>query len=105
GPGVPRAPARVLASALVHAAVLGALSACAGAGSSMGGATQELKTASDQTASEKRAQIRLQLAVDYYQAGKYEIALDEIKKAITVDPDSATAYGVRALIYTAMGEN
>jgi type IV pilus assembly protein PilF len=77
------------------------LSACAGGG---GGSAQELKTASDQTAMEKRAQIRLQLAVDYYQAGKYEIALDEVKKAIAADPDYAEAYGFRALVYTAMGE-
>jgi len=77
------------------------LSACAGGA---GGSVQELKTASDQTAMEKRAQIRLQLAVDYYQAGKYEIALDEVKKAIAADPDYADAYGFRALVYTAMGE-
>jgi type IV pilus assembly protein PilF len=95
--------ARLIAAALAQAAVIVSLSACAGggAGASSG---QELKTASDQTALEKRSQIRLQLAVDYYQAGKYEIALDEIKKAIVADPDSAQAYGVRALIYTAMGE-
>ena len=54
--------------------------------------------------SEKRAQIRLQLAVGYYQDGKYEIALDEVKQAIAADPDYADAYGMRALIYTAMGE-
>ena len=76
------------------------LGACAGNGSG----PQELKTASDQTAAEKRASIRLQLAVGYYQDRKYEIALDEVKKAIAADPDFADAYGVRALIYTAMGE-
>jgi type IV pilus assembly protein PilF len=95
--------ARLIAAALVQAAVIASLSACAGGGAGAG-SSQELKTASDQTALEKRSQIRLQLAVDYYQAGKYEIALDEIKKAIVADPDSAQAYGVRALIYTAMGE-
>jgi type IV pilus assembly protein PilF len=77
------------------------LSACAGSGAP----THELKTASDETASEKRAQIRLQLAVGYYQNRKYEIALDEVKQAIAAAPDLADAYGVRALIYTAMGEN
>jgi type IV pilus assembly protein PilF len=79
---------------------LSLLAACAGTG----GASRELKTASDQTPSEKRAEIRLELAIGYYQDGKYEIALDEIKQAIAADPDSADAYGVRALIYTAMGE-
>jgi type IV pilus assembly protein PilF len=78
------------------------LSACTGTG---GGDTHELKTASDQTAAEKRAQIRLQLAVGYYQDEKYAIALDEVKQAIAADPDYADAYGVRALVYTAMREN
>lgn len=78
------------------------LSACTGTG---GGGTHELKTASDQTAAEKRAQIRLQLAVGYYQDAKYAIALDEVKQAIAADPDYADAYGVRALVYTAMREN
>jgi type IV pilus assembly protein PilF len=81
---------------------LSLLAACAGPG---GDSPRELKTASDQTSAEKRAQIRLQLAVNYYQDRKYEIALDEIKQAIAAAPDFADAYGVRALIYTAMGEN
>lgn len=81
------------------------LSACAGTGSDLAGDTHELKTLSDQTAAEKRAQIRLQLAVGYYQERKYDIALDEVKQAIAADPDYADAYGVRALIYTAMGEH
>jgi type IV pilus assembly protein PilF len=80
------------------------LSACAGNGG-LAGDTHELKTLSDQTAAEKRAQIRLQLAVGYYQERKYDIALDEVKQAIAANPEYADAYGVRALIYTAMGEN
>jgi len=81
------------------------LSACAGNNGGLAGDTRELKTLSDQTAAEKRAQIRLQLAVGYYQERKYDIALDEVKQAIAANPDYADAYGVRALIYTAMGEN
>lgn len=71
---------------------------------SVGGGPRELKTASDQTAQERRAAIRMQLAVSYYQDGKYEIALDEIKQTIAIEPDLADAYGVRALIYTKMNE-
>ncbi len=85
-----------------------ALAACAGSGAGnsggLQGSTQELKTASDQTSNERRAAIRLQLAVGYYQQGSYDVALDEIKHAIAAAPDSADAYGVRALIYTAMNE-
>jgi type IV pilus assembly protein PilF len=83
-----------IASAL---AMLCLLSACAGSGG-------ELKTASDQTSNEKRASIRLQLAIGYYQEGKLEIALDEVKQAIAADPDFADAYGVRALIYSGLGQ-
>jgi type IV pilus assembly protein PilF len=69
------------------------------------GSTTELKTASDQTSKDKRAAIRMQLAIGYYQEGNYAVALDEIKQAIAVDPELADAYSVRALIYTSMGEN
>jgi len=78
------------------------LAGCAGSGGV--GGPRELKTASDQTAQEKRAAIRMQLAIGYYQDGKYDIALDEIKQAIASNPDYADAYGVRALIYTKMNE-
>lgn len=87
-----------------------ALAACAGkstdtaAGNGLRGSTTELKTASDLTLVDKRAGIRLQLAIGYYQEGSYEVALDEIKKALAADPDLSDAFSVRALIYTAMGE-
>lgn len=68
------------------------------------GSTTELKTASDQTSDEKRASIRLQLAIGYYQEGSFDVALDEVKKALAAKSDYSDAYGVRALIYTAMGE-
>jgi type IV pilus assembly protein PilF len=95
-----RASAR-LVLALCTAA---ALAACAGSGGGGRGPTAELKTASDQTFDEKRANIRMQLAVGYFQDGKYEVALDEIKQAIAANPNLAEAYGMRALIYTQMNE-
>ena len=91
--------ARLLALGLL-AALLGA---CAGTGGGTSGKA-ELKTQSDQTSAEKRADIRLQLAIGYYQDGKYAVALDEVKLAIAANPQYADAYGVRALIYTSMGE-
>ncbi|MEX5747232.1 type IV pilus biogenesis/stability protein PilW [Massilia sp. X63] len=80
------------------AAACALLAGCAANGSG------ELKTASDQTAAEKRSAIRMQLAVGYYQNGQYETALDEVKQAIAAEPGNAEAYGLRALIYTAMGQ-
>ena len=89
--------------------IAGALSACGGAtrapdAHGLQGSTTELKTASDETSAEKRASIRLQLAIGYYQERNYDVALDEVKKALAAKDDYADAYGVRALIYTAMGE-
>ncbi|TWI66406.1 type IV pilus assembly protein PilF [Pseudoduganella lurida] len=85
------------------------LAACAGPGGTANGAgatsgKADLPTLSDATAAQKRAQIRLQLAVGYYEQGQLPVALDEIKKAIDADPGYADAYGVRALIYMGMGE-
>ena len=92
---------KLAAAALALASTLTLLAGCASNGA---GRTDELKTASDQTAGEKRASIRIQLAVGYYQQGKYDIALDEIKQALAADPAYADAYGLRALVYTSMGQ-
>jgi type IV pilus assembly protein PilF len=68
------------------------------------GAGDELPTSSDQTSAQKRASIRLQLAVGYYQRNEKQVALDEIKQALQADPDYAEAYSLRGLIYMDMGE-
>lgn len=101
-----------IASALSLCVLAGALSACAGGTKApaadgpgaLRGSSTELKTASDATASDKRAAIRLQLAIGYYQGGSYDVALDEIKQALIAKPNFSDAYSVRALIYAAMGE-
>lgn len=82
------------------------LSGCAGGGIGSSGQSgqAEFKTASDQTAGQKRSSIRLQLAAGYYQSGQYDVALDEIKKALEADPGNGELYGVRALIYMGMKE-
>jgi len=106
-PGLTRGTAALLLCVLA-----GALSACGtgsggatpSAGGGLRGSTTELKTASDQTSDEKRASIRLQLAIGYYQERSFDVALDEVKKALAAKSDYSDAYGVRALIYTAMGE-
>lgn len=65
----------------------------------------DLPTSSDQTDSQRRARIRLQLAVGYYEQRQMNVALDEIKQALQADPNFAEAYSMRALIYMDMGEN
>lgn len=82
--------------------VLALLGACAAGPGNSGKA--ELETSSDQSAGQKRAAIRIELAVGYYERGQLDAALDEIKLALRAEPDNVTAYGVRALIYSGMGE-
>ena len=53
----------------------------------------------------KRASIRLQLAVGYYQDGKFSVALDELKQALTLDPGFADAHTVLALVYTELHQD
>ena len=104
------AQCRARMSSLGSAGLLAVLlAACTGGPAGTGAAGDmsgkaELPTLSDATAAQKRAQIRMQLAVGYYEQGQLPVALDEIKKAIAADPAYADAYGVRALIYMGMGE-
>lgn len=91
-------------SRLAACALIALLAACAGNGGGASG-KQDLPTASDQTAVQKRAAIRMELAVGYYSRGQYEVALDEVKQAIAVDPANPDAYGMRALIYMALREH
>jgi type IV pilus assembly protein PilF len=87
------------------AAGLAAILLLAGCASNQpGGAQGELQTSSDQTDNQKRARIRLQLAVGYYEQRQMSVALDEIKQALQADPDFSDAYSMRALIYMEMGE-
>lgn len=53
---------------------------------------------------QKRAAIRMQLAIDYYQQGQQKVALEEIKQALLSAPDLVDAYNVRGLIFMDMGE-
>lgn len=58
----------------------------------------------EQAESSKRAAIRLQLAIGYFEQRQLETALSEIKQALAADPDYADAHSVKALIHMTMGE-
>ena len=58
-----------------------------------------------QTDTRKRASIRMQLAINYYQDGKFSVALDELKEALRLDPNYADARSVLALVYMELHEN
>ncbi|MDB5796640.1 MAG: pilF [Paucimonas sp.] len=87
---------------LLAAMLLVLLAACA---STPGTSKDDIQTSSDITEVQRRAQIRLQLAVGYFEQGQMSTALDEVKQALQIDPSLADAYSVRALIYMEMTEN
>jgi type IV pilus assembly protein PilF len=62
-------------------------------------ASSDIVTPSDESEARKRARIRLELAVGYFEQGKTEIALDELKQVIATDPTFSDAYLLRGLIY------
>ena len=74
--------------------------AASGANASRG----EIVTESDETGERKRARIRIELALGYFEQGKTTIALDEIKQAIVADPGFADAYSLRGLIYMRLND-
>jgi len=77
------------------------LAGCVSTGSS---GKAELKTSSDTTDVQRRASLRLQLAVGYYQERQWSVALDEVKQALAIDPNNVDAYTIRAMIYMELGE-
>ncbi len=85
---------------------LASISGCASkpAGSGPGDSGAEIVTDSDETGERKRARIRLELAVAYFEQGKTTIALDELKQSLAADPTYAEAYNLRGLIYMRLND-
>jgi len=71
----------------------------------VGEAGRQIRTESDQTDSDRRAKVRLELAEGYFSRGQYNTALDEVKLAFAAKPDMIEGYNLRGLIYAAMGES
>jgi type IV pilus assembly protein PilF len=64
----------------------------------------DIVTSSDESLARKRARIRLELAVGYYNDGKTTIALDELKQSIIADPSLLEAHNLRGLIYMRLND-
>jgi len=97
-------PRRCLAWAGLAGVLVLALGGCA---SQPGGgleASADVATQSDESESRKRARIRLELAVGYFEEGKTDIALDELKQVIAADPTFSDAYNLRGLIYMRLND-
>ncbi len=85
------------------AGVAGCASKVAGVGPAGGGG--EMMTASDEPDARRRARIRLELAVGYFEQGQTTIALDELKQSIAADPTFGEAYNLRGLIYMRLNDS
>ena len=95
----------LLCACLLVAGLTG-ISGCASksAASGPGGSGSEIVTDSDEPEVRKRARIRLELAVGYFEDGKTTIALDELKQSLAADPTYGEAYNLRGLIYMRLND-
>jgi type IV pilus assembly protein PilF len=64
----------------------------------------EIVTASDEPESRRRARIRLELAIGYFEQGQTNIALDELKQSIAADSTYSAGYNMRGLIYMRLND-
>ncbi len=85
--------------------VLSGLGGCAASSESASGAARgDIVTESDEPEARRRARIRLELAVGYFEQGQTTIALDELKQSIAADPNFAQAYNLRGLVYMRLND-
>lgn len=78
------------------------LAGCASLGTSStepGSRESIVPAAQVDTSERRRARIRLELAAQHYQTRNYTTALEELRQALSVDPDYSAAYGMLGLIY------
>jgi type IV pilus assembly protein PilF len=68
------------------------------------GNRRDLVTSSDESDTARRARIRTELAAAYFSQGQFVTALDEVKRALSVDPNHVQALNLRGLVYANMGE-
>ena len=94
---------RSLAWAALACTLLLALAGCASP-SSDGNASRDIVTESDEPEARKRARIRMELAVGYFEQGQTNVALDELKQVIAADPSFPDAYNLRGLIYMRLND-
>ncbi len=96
----------LLAATCVAVLGLAGVAGCASRfdGQSATGGEAEMVTDSDEPEARKRARIRLELAVGYFENGQTAIALDELKQSIAADSNYAEAYSLRGLIYMRLND-
>jgi type IV pilus assembly protein PilF len=96
-------PRRSLAWAGLAAVLLLVLAGCAAPGGEPA-PSRDMLTESDEPEARKRARIRMELAIGYFEQGQTNVALDELKQVIAADPNFPDAYNLRGLIYMRLND-
>ena len=96
----------LLVAALPQVAVMASFLVLAGCANQPGAepARAEPLTESDEPEARRRARIRMELAVGYFEQGQTSVALDEIKQVLQVDPSYPDAYNLRGLVYMRLND-
>lgn len=82
-----------------------ALVGCAGSpAGGQGARASEPVTDSDEPENRKRARIRMELAVGYFEQGQTNVALDELKQAVAADPNFPDVHNLRGLIFMRLND-
>lgn len=91
--------------ALLLAALLGLLALGGCASNRTGGNEPVRETRSNEAGDpQRRADLRLQLAGEYFARGQFDTALSEIRAALSARPDMPQAYSLRGLVQAAAGD-
>lgn len=82
------------------------LAGCAGQQGMSGpsGNRSDIVTESDEPDHRRRARLQLELATGYFEQGQPNVALDEIKQSLAIDPTFVDAYNVRGLVYMRLND-
>jgi type IV pilus assembly protein PilF len=97
---------RLLWLLLASACLAWMLAGCAapGAGTQAAAAARDMVTDSDEPDERRRARIRLELAVGYFEQGQTTVALDELKQSLAADPNFGPAHNLRGLVYMRLND-
>lgn len=101
-----RGPGAYVLAMLATTVALAALVGCANRNGAPGANEHraDIVTTSDEPEARRRARVRLELAVGYFEQGQTTVALDELKQALASDPSFAEAYNLRGLIYMRLND-
>jgi type IV pilus assembly protein PilF len=84
--------------------VLLSLTACGNLPGASASSGRDIVTSSDEPEARRRARIRMELAVGYFEQGQTNVALDEVKQVLAMDPTFPEAYNLRGLVYMRLNE-